>query len=136
PAGQGQVVDAHRRAGADLEDPAGVVAADGQAVSAGAVDAQVVCDQQLPARQGDGAITGRRGEPDQVGAGAGVGVEGRLSQGCGAAVGEVADREGAGDGPVLQPFDAQPGRQAPLPEPCGTVSILRAGRRDEGTCGS
>ena len=35
PVGDGQIVDAHRRAAADLEDPAGVVAADGQPASAG-----------------------------------------------------------------------------------------------------
>ena len=39
PVGDGQVVDAHRHAAADLEDPAGVVAADGQPAGARAVDA-------------------------------------------------------------------------------------------------
>jgi hypothetical protein len=111
PAGQGQVVDAHLRAGADLEDPAGVVAADGQAVSAGAVDAQVVCDQQLPARQGDGAITGRRGEADRVGTGAVVGSSGghrrpwSVARVCRRATSTASKGETPGDAATLQDVD-------------------------------
>ena len=75
---------------------------------------QVVRDAQLAAGQGDGAVTSRGGEADQVGAGVVVGVEDRLPQRPGAAVGEVPDREGAGDGPVLQRFDAQAGSMGPL----------------------
>ena len=65
PVGDGQVVDAHRHAAADPEDPAGVVAADGQPAGARAVDPQVVRDAQLPARQGDRAVAGRAGEADR-----------------------------------------------------------------------
>src|SRR5260370_34423185 len=45
-----QAGDRHRRpAPADVKDPAGVVAADGQLVRAWAVDVQALVDQQLPA---------------------------------------------------------------------------------------
>ena len=135
PAGDGQVVDAHRRAAADVEDPAGVVAADGQPAGARAVDPQVVRDAQLPARQGDRAPQ-PVGEGDDVGTGVGVGGRDRRPQRAEAAVGEVADREGAEDDAILQLFDAQPGRQEPLREPCGAVPLLRAGRHEEGTPGS
>src|SRR5262249_61301348 len=69
PAGDGQAVDTHRHAAVDLKDPAGVVAADGQPAGARPVDGQIVCDAQLTAGQGDGAVTSRSGEADQVGAG-------------------------------------------------------------------
>src|SRR5262249_14390004 len=107
-----------------------------QPLGARADDLQVVGDAELAAGQRDGAVTGRRGEADRVGTGAVVGVEDRLPQGSGAAVGEVPDREGARHGPVLQPFDAQPGGQGPLTEPSGVMSVLGAGRPEEGTCGS
>ena len=103
--------DGHGHAAADVEDPAGVVAADGQSVRARAVDGQVVRDAQLAAGQRDRAVASRGGEVDQVGAGQGVGVEDRLPQRAGAAVGEVLDRERARHGPVLQGL--QPRRDGP-----------------------
>ena len=90
---------------------------------------QIVRDVQLSAGQRDRAVTGRRGEADQVGAGV-LGVRDGRPQRADAAVGEIVDREGAGDGPVLQPFDAQPGGHGSLPEPSGTVlSRCRTARR-------
>src|SRR5262249_23303709 len=82
-----EVVDGHGNAAADPEDPAGVVAADGQPVSAWAVDGQIVRDAQLTAGQGDGAVTSPGSEVDHVFAGVGIGVEDRLAQRAGAAVG-------------------------------------------------
>src|SRR5262249_56989454 len=102
----GQVVDGHGHAAADPEDPAGVVAADGQYTGAGAVDRQGVGDVQLAAGQCDGAAQ-PGGEVDHVGAGAGVGGQDGRSQRAGAAVSEVQDREGAGDRAVLQGLDRQ-----------------------------
>src|SRR5262249_50392029 len=67
-----QVVDVHGNAAADPEDPAGVVAADGQPLSARAVDGQIVRDAQLTTGQGNGAVTSRGGEIDHVGAGVGI----------------------------------------------------------------
>src|SRR5262245_19072508 len=107
PMGDGQAVDAHRRAAADLEDPAGVVAADGQPVGARALDAQVVCDVQFSARQDDSAVAGRWREADQVGAGVGVGVEGRLPQGAHGDVGKIVNHAGGGHGGIVPARQAQ-----------------------------
>ena len=96
-----------RRAAADVKHPGGVIAANRQVVLAPTLDRQVVRDAQLAAQR-DGPMQAT-GEPDQVGTGVEVGVEDRLPQRIGAAVGEVVDREGAQDGPILQPFDAQSG---------------------------
>src|SRR5262249_38481584 len=68
-----QGVEGNGHAAADPEDPAGVVAADDQPVSARAVDGQIVRDAELTTGQGDGAVTSRGGEVDHVGAGVGVG---------------------------------------------------------------
>jgi hypothetical protein len=104
-----QVVDGHGNSAADLDDAAGVVAADAQPVSAWAVDGQIVRDAQLTGGQDDRAVASRGGEGDQVRAGEGVGVEDRLPQGTSAALGEVIDHESAGDCPVFQPFHVQSG---------------------------
>ena len=88
PVGDGQIVDAHRRAAADVKDPAGVAAADGQPAGTRAVDPQVVRDAQLTARQGDRAPQ-PVGEGDDVGTGVGVGGRDRRPQRVEAAVGEV-----------------------------------------------
>src|SRR5262249_35407986 len=93
--GNGQVVDLDVDTRVDPEHPADVAAADGELVRARAVESQVVADAELAAGQSDGpAQVG--GDADHVGAGIGVGVEHRLPQRAGAAVGEVQDREGAG----------------------------------------
>src|SRR5262249_22285257 len=99
--GDRQPGDGDRHPAADTEDPALEVAADGQAVGAGAVDRQAVGDAQLTAGQRDGAGQSV-GEGDGVGPGQGIGVEDRLAQRTGAAVVEVHDGEGAGDHTVLQ----------------------------------
>src|SRR5262249_32208217 len=65
-----QVVHGHGNAAADPEDPAGVVAADGQYTGAGAVDRQGLGDVQLTAGQGDGAGQ-PGGEVDHIGSGVG-----------------------------------------------------------------
>ena len=107
--------DGDRRPAADTEDPALVVAADGQQVGARAVDGQVIRDAQLAAAQGDRAEQ-PVGEVDGVGAGVvGVGVQDRLAQRAVAGVGQVQDREGAGDRAVLQRFEprAEPGADGP-----------------------
>src|SRR5262249_14956327 len=70
--GDRQAGDAHRGVVADVEDPAGVVAADGQGVGARPIDHQAVGDGDLAAAQGDGAVQAG-GELDRVGAGVGVG---------------------------------------------------------------
>src|SRR5262245_60761443 len=108
-AGDGQPVEGHVDTAADLEDPAGVVTTHGQPVGARAIDPQIVRDAQLTAGQGDGAVTGRGGEVDQVSAGLSVGVEDRLPQRTGPAVGQVPDREGARDDPVVEQLHGQPG---------------------------
>ena len=78
PVGDRQVGDGHGRVVADVEDPTGVVAADGQPVLAGAGDAQVAGDAQRAAGQADGAMQiGTEG--DGVGPRVGVGVEDRLA---------------------------------------------------------
>src|SRR5262249_53614288 len=110
PVGDRQAVDGHGHGTVDSEDAAAVVAADGQPAGARAVDDQVVRDAQLAAGQHDGAVAGRRGEVDHVGAGLGVGVKDCLPQRTGSAVGEIPDRQGARHGPVLQGF--QPGYEA------------------------
>src|SRR5262249_41707035 len=112
------------------------VTADGQPVSTRTVDRQIVRDAQLTAGQDDGAVAGRWSEADQVGAGVGVGVRDGLPQRTGAAVGKVLDREGARDGPVLEPLKAQLGGRGALAEPSGTTLFLVAFRHEEGTCGS
>src|SRR5688572_33328696 len=80
PVADGQAVDAHRYAAADPKDAAGVVAADGQAIGAGAFDGQVVRNAQLSTSQRDGAVTRLGGEADQVGARSTVGLHDRLTQ--------------------------------------------------------
>src|SRR5262245_11473780 len=93
--GDGQPVDGHVDAAADLEDPGGVVATHDQPVGARAIDLQGVRDGQRSAGQGDGALqTGS--ELDHVGSGVAVGAVDRLGQRVGAALGQVQDREGAG----------------------------------------
>src|SRR5262249_12256071 len=106
--GDRQVGDGYRDAAVDLEDSAGVTT-DGQLLGGGAVDLQVIGDVQLAAGQGDGAAQ-PRGEVNPVGAGQAVGVQNRLPQRTGAAVSQVQDCEGAGQGPALQGF--QPGHEA------------------------
>ena len=130
--GDGQVVDAHRHAAADPEDPAGVVAADGQPVGARAVDPQVVRDAQLPARQGDGAVTSRGGEADQVGAGVGVGVEDRLPQRPGPLSARLPTVKVLG---TVRSSSRSTLNRAAVTR-FGAVCFLRAGRHEEGTCGS
>src|SRR5262245_32565970 len=109
--GDGQPVEGHVDSAADLEDPAGVVPTHGQPVGAGAVDRQVVGDPQLTAGQDDGAVQAGS-ELDHVGSGVAVGVEDGLAQRLGAALGQVPDREGAGQGPALQVL--QPWHEGPL----------------------
>src|SRR5207244_791916 len=53
PGGDGQAGDGHIGAGLNVEDSAGVVAADGQLIRARAQDLEVVGDCQLAAGQGD-----------------------------------------------------------------------------------
>jgi hypothetical protein len=85
----------------DVEDPAGIVAADRQPFGARTLDVEVVGDLQLAAGQGDGPVqTG--GEGDHVGAGVGVSVDDGLAQRLSAAVAEVQDRECAEHGPIFQ----------------------------------
>src|SRR5205085_9602482 len=117
--GDGQAVDAHRRPAADPEDPTGVATADGQPAGARPVDPQIVRYGQLPGRQGDRAPQ-PGGEGDDVGTGVGVGGRDCRPQRVGAAVGEVLDREGAGDGAILQLDHAQTGRRGTPRVPCGT----------------
>src|SRR5262249_55764466 len=105
-AGEGQVVQGDGDAAGDLKDAAAVIAVDGQPVGAGAIDRQGVSDVQLAAGQADGAGQAG-GEVDHVGAGAGVGGQDGRPQRAFAAVGQVQDREGAGNGPVLQGLDRQ-----------------------------
>src|SRR5262245_27978455 len=123
-AGDGQPVHGHVDAAADLEDPAGVVAADCEPVGARAVDPQVVGDAQLAAGQGDGALQAA-GESAHVGPGVAVGVEDRLPQRAGAAVGEVQDREGARQGPAFQGL--QPGHEAPSLVPIRVSGLMAPG---------
>src|SRR5262249_50135099 len=52
--GDGQTGDGHGRPALDVEDPTGVVAADGQLVGAQPLDVQVLGDSQLAAGQRDG----------------------------------------------------------------------------------
>src|SRR5262249_61272237 len=130
-----QVVDGHGNAAADPEDRAGVAAADGQYTGAGSVDRQGVGDVQLAAGQGDGAVQ-PGGEVNHVGTGRDVSGQDGRPQRPEAAVSEVQDCKGGGDDAIVQLFDAQPGRQRPLREPCRTRSFLGAVRHEEGTCGS
>ena len=51
--GDGQTLDGHVRTALNVEDPAGVIAADGQLLRAGTHDFQVVGDRQLAAGQRD-----------------------------------------------------------------------------------
>src|SRR5262249_36538223 len=74
-----QVIDGSGHAAVDPKNPAGVAAADGQYIGAGAADRQGVRDVQLAAGQADGAAQAG-GEVDHVGPGVGVGVEDRLPQ--------------------------------------------------------
>src|SRR5438552_1517157 len=104
----GQAGDGHGRSAADVKDAAGVVAADGQLFGAGTIDGQVVRDVQLTAGEGDGALH-FGGEVDRIRAGVGISIQDRLPQRAGAAVGEVQDREGAGQRSVLQ--NLQPGHE-------------------------
>ena len=68
--GDGQVADLQvGRAAADAEDAAGIVAADGQTFGSRAVDIRSSVMLRLAAGQGEGAVTSRGGEADQVGAG-------------------------------------------------------------------
>ena len=97
-------------------------AADGHPLGAGALDGQVVGDAQLDAAQGDRPLQ-PVGEADLVRAGQGVGVEDRLAQRAVAAVGQVQDREGAGDRAVLQGLD----RQRRTPRAGGGPAVGRPG---------
>ena len=65
------------------------------------------------------------GEGDDVGTGVGVGGRDRRPQRAEAAVGEVADPEGAEDDAILQLCGVQPGRQEPLRQPCGGGALAR-----------
>src|SRR5262249_29666552 len=97
-----QAADGHvGRAAAEAEYTAEMIAAEGQLARAGAADAEVVGDAQLAAAQRDGAAQAS-GEVDRVRPRRGVGSKDRLAEGAGAAVGEVQDREGAGEGPVFE----------------------------------
>src|SRR5262249_2953570 len=58
--------DGDGQAGADVEDPAGVVAADGQLVRARSFDVQVLGDGQFAAGQRDGLALETGGEVDGV----------------------------------------------------------------------
>src|SRR5262249_2193235 len=69
--GDGQTVDGYGRVVADVEDPAGFVAADRQLAGARPVDGHVASEIQLAGSQGDGALK-VGGEVDD-GAGSGVG---------------------------------------------------------------
>ena len=97
---------AHGLAGFDLEDPGGVVAADGQLVGAGAVDRQVVRDVEFAAGQGDRAGQPRL-EGDGVGAGVGVGLGDGVAQRAGGPVGQGRDVESRQDQAALQLFQGQ-----------------------------
>src|SRR5262249_25136646 len=123
-AGEGQVVHGNGDAAGDLQDAAGVVAADRQPVSTWAVDEQVVRDAQLPAAQDNGAAQAV-GEDDDVGAGVAIGVEARLAQRAGAAIGQAQDRERARNGPVLQFL--QPGHEAPSLAPLRVSAPIALG---------
>src|SRR5262249_28582562 len=103
--GDRQAGDAHRGV-ADVEDAGGAATADDQLVGARPVDLQVVGDAQLAAAQADGAVQ-PRGDVDYGGPGVGVGGGDRLPQRADAAVGQVANREGAGHYPVFQGFQPQ-----------------------------
>ena len=54
--GDGQPGDGHAGAAADVKDPAGVVAADGQLVRPGPLMVTLSLDRQFAARQRDGAV--------------------------------------------------------------------------------
>ena len=95
------------RAAADVEDAAGVVAADRELVGARAVDRQVAGDGQLAAGQGDRAVHGPWSKRITSAPGWALASRTACAQRAGAAVGQVQDREGAGDRTVLQGFDRQ-----------------------------
>src|SRR5262249_34936590 len=99
--------DGHLRAG-DIEDAAGVIAADREAAGAGSVDRQVVGDAQFSAGEREGAADCWR-ESNGVRPGGGVGVQDGLAQRAGAGVLEVEDGERTGDGTVLQRFEGRSG---------------------------
>ncbi len=103
--GDGQAGDGRRHAAADVEDPAGTAAADGQSAGPGAFDVQVLGDGQLAARQRDGLAVQALGELDRVAA---VGRGDRGPEGPGPAVEVVQDRQGAEDSPLLEPFEPRP----------------------------
>src|SRR5262249_38564615 len=135
--GDGQLADRDvGRTAADAEDAAGVAAAEGQAIGTCAVDGQVIGDAQLAAGQGDGAVTGYRGEADQVSAGVDVGVEDRLAQRAEATVREVFDREDGGHSSVLQELQpwrevqsSAPFRAAPSIAPGALVTRFQAAKQ-------
>jgi hypothetical protein len=92
---------------------------------AGAGDPQVVGDGQRAAGQGDGALQ-PAGEADSVGPGVGVGVEDGLAQRAGAVVGQVQDGEGAGQRPVFEYVEVEPGAGGRLGCPAASSSPRRS----------
>src|SRR5262249_14439287 len=99
--GDGQAGDGHGGPALDVEDPAGVVAADGQLRGARPLDVQVLGDGQL-AGQRDGLAGEAEGEDDGVAA---VGGGDLRPQRAGAAVGGGEDGQRAGQPAVFQRFE-------------------------------
>src|SRR5262249_43393383 len=91
--GDRQPGDGDRDPAADAEDPALVVAADGQLVGTRALDVQALADRQLAAGQRDALAVQARVEDDLV---AVLRIGDRLAQGPRPAVGVGQDGERAG----------------------------------------
>src|SRR5262249_16803760 len=70
--GDRQAGDGGRPPGADVKEPAGVVAAEGQLIGARALDVQVLAERQLAAGQGDG-LAAQAGVEDDLVTALGVG---------------------------------------------------------------
>ena len=121
--GDGQAAHADGCPAADVEDPAGVVATDGQLVGAQAFDVQTLGDGQLAAGQRDG-LTGEAGiEGNGIAAlGGGDGVAQRSR----AAVGVTHDRQGAGQVAAFQRF--QPGPEPRLEGAVVAAIVAQAAR--------
>jgi hypothetical protein len=104
--GNGQAGDGHGRGALDVEDPAGVVAADGQLRRARPLDVHAVVDQELAQCQGDGLAVELLGELDGVAAAGGG--DHRAQRAGGAIVGGAGDGQRAGHGAVFQRFEPEP----------------------------
>src|SRR5262249_50526266 len=112
---------------ADVEDPAAVIAADGQQARSRSLDVELVIDLQLAAGQRDRLPVEAGVKYDHVAA---HGIVDRIPERSRPAVQVVQDRQGAEDGPVFEDFESRVEGFLGASRPLAPVGACKEKRHD------